>query len=370
MSWDGTLGSVSHQDLFDSRYSDDQRIVVGNIPIDVREEEMEDLFSPFGKLLEVVFFAKALIGPKSKCNYAYLTLESAALVQQVLDSRPIYYPKDPTEPKRVKLSIKRKESKPTDGQSSSVKENDKSTESKNTEQKNGENSNSTESKDKKDGSTQTGKFTESKHGSKEAKEKDSGKNEKLPTEGGEFCGFEGMQHVCKELKISGREIYDKLASLSSRSTALEDQVCYVLGLLEKVKFKNQFPVGKNDEVADWLRKKGNKYYNNEGITDECSTKTALDYYSLSLCMCYYSPGTKTALDYYSLSLCMCYYSPGTKTALDYYSLSLCMANNFSLVIILQAQRPLWTTTLLACAWRTTHLFLFSRHKDRSGLLLS
>uniref|UniRef100_A0A8D8RAZ8 Uncharacterized protein n=1 Tax=Cacopsylla melanoneura TaxID=428564 RepID=A0A8D8RAZ8_9HEMI len=247
---------------------------------------MEDLFSPFGKLLEVVFFAKALIGPKSKCNYAYLTLESAALVQQVLDSRPIYYPKDPTEPKRVKLSIKRKESKPTDGQSSSVKENDKSTESKNTEEKNGAkpNSKSTESKDKKDGSTQTGKFTESKHGSKEAKEKDSGKNEKLPTEGGEFCGFEGMQHVCKELKISGREIYDKLASLSSRSTALEDQVCYVLGLLEKVKFKNQFPVGKNDEVADWLRKKGNKYYNNEGITDECSTKTALDYYSLSLCM--------------------------------------------------------------------------------------
>ncbi|KAL1451325.1 hypothetical protein WDU94_005714 [Cyamophila willieti] len=129
---------------------------------------------------------------------------------------------------------------------------------------------------KKDGTTQNGKSTKPKDGvtEKGEKEKELDAKEKLSKEGGEFCQFEGMQHVCKELKISGREVYDKLAALSS----LEDQVSYLFGLLEKVKFKNQFPVGKNDEVADWLRKKGNEFYN------DGDTKTALDYYSLSLCM--------------------------------------------------------------------------------------
>ncbi|KAL1448264.1 hypothetical protein WDU94_005552, partial [Cyamophila willieti] len=236
MSWDGTLGSITDDDLFDSRYNDGQRIVVGNIPIDVREEELEDLFAPFGKVLEVIIFAKALTGPQSRCNHAYITLETADRVQQVLDQRPIYYPKDPKDPNRFKLTVKRKEKRSAESKSTSdsnkslerksgVTQNGKSSESKEPNKKDGttQNGKFSESKDsnKKDGTTQNGKSTKPKDGvtEKGEKEKELDAKEKLSKEGGEFCQFEGMQHVCKELKISGREVYDKLAALSS----LEDQ---------------------------------------------------------------------------------------------------------------------------------------------------
>ena len=68
--------------------SDNQRLFVGNLPHGCTEEDLNDLFSKFGRVLEVRINRRGQ-GREAVPNFGFIVFEDAASVARTLSAKPI-----------------------------------------------------------------------------------------------------------------------------------------------------------------------------------------------------------------------------------------------------------------------------------------
>ncbi|KAK6633437.1 hypothetical protein RUM44_004040 [Polyplax serrata] len=95
------------------QYNDNHQLFMGNLPLDATEEELRELFSKFGTIVDLRIHSKTSSGTKGPPgsrvpNYGFITFENPQSVQEVLNSKPICFPKEGG----IKLNVEEKKIKP------------------------------------------------------------------------------------------------------------------------------------------------------------------------------------------------------------------------------------------------------------------
>ncbi|XP_067010833.1 ras GTPase-activating protein-binding protein 2 [Anabrus simplex] len=93
------------------QYSDTQQLFMGNLPHSATEEDLRELFSEFGNIIDLRIHSKQNVKGVSGNrvpNYGFIIFENASTVQTVLSNRPIYFPKENGQ----KLNVEEKKTKP------------------------------------------------------------------------------------------------------------------------------------------------------------------------------------------------------------------------------------------------------------------
>jgi hypothetical protein len=79
------------------QYPDNQQLFMGNLPHHATEEDLKELFGKFGTIVDLRIHSK----PNNKGvqgnrvpNYGFIIFDDANVVQQVLNSRPFFFPSD------------------------------------------------------------------------------------------------------------------------------------------------------------------------------------------------------------------------------------------------------------------------------------
>ncbi|XP_045461645.1 ras GTPase-activating protein-binding protein 1 isoform X2 [Harmonia axyridis] len=81
-----------------NNYSDSNQLFLGNLPHNATEEELRDIFSDFGPIVDLRVHSKGankngMAGGRTPPNYGFITFETQQGVQNCLAARPIYFPK-------------------------------------------------------------------------------------------------------------------------------------------------------------------------------------------------------------------------------------------------------------------------------------
>lgn len=71
------------------QYPDSHQLFLGNIPHHATEEDLKELFSAFGRIVNLRIHAKQNTG--NRPNYGFIIYEEASSVQTLLNKRPIYF---------------------------------------------------------------------------------------------------------------------------------------------------------------------------------------------------------------------------------------------------------------------------------------
>ncbi|RZB41641.1 RRM 1 domain containing protein [Asbolus verrucosus] len=90
------------------------QLFLGNLPHNATEEELRDIFSEFGGILDLRVHSKPTnktVVPSGRAppNYGFITYETQAGVQNCLAAKPIYYPKD--DKNGTQLNVEEKKTK-------------------------------------------------------------------------------------------------------------------------------------------------------------------------------------------------------------------------------------------------------------------
>ncbi|BES94309.1 Nuclear transport factor 2 (NTF2) domain [Nesidiocoris tenuis] len=104
-----------------SQYPDSNQVFFGNVPHNATENELRELFSKFGTIVEVKLHCKNAATPIPNRssgltrypNFGFITFEDASSVHTVLNSKPIRYMIDSNTP--VKLNVEEKRAKALGG---------------------------------------------------------------------------------------------------------------------------------------------------------------------------------------------------------------------------------------------------------------
>ncbi|KAH8382756.1 hypothetical protein KR009_005128 [Drosophila setifemur] len=92
------------------QFGDNQQLFLGNIPHHASEEELRDLFSAFGTVVELRILSKAgnkvPPGMRSPLNYGFITYDDPEAVQKCLANCPLYFPEN--SPDGQKLNVEEK----------------------------------------------------------------------------------------------------------------------------------------------------------------------------------------------------------------------------------------------------------------------
>ncbi|XP_021925531.1 ras GTPase-activating protein-binding protein 1 isoform X2 [Zootermopsis nevadensis] len=79
------------------QYPDSQQLFMGNLPLHATEDDLKDLFGKFGHIIDLRIHSKSNnkgVPGNRVPNYGFITFEDANTVQQVLNSRPFYFPQE------------------------------------------------------------------------------------------------------------------------------------------------------------------------------------------------------------------------------------------------------------------------------------
>lgn len=104
------MGNMTQQ------YADTQQLFMGNLPHQATEDDLRDLFSKFGPIIDLRILSKhnSKNMPGSRVpNYGFIVFESAATVKAVLNSRPIFYPDESGQ--KLNVEEKKTKTRPMDG---------------------------------------------------------------------------------------------------------------------------------------------------------------------------------------------------------------------------------------------------------------
>ncbi|XP_031849751.1 ras GTPase-activating protein-binding protein 2 [Nomia melanderi] len=99
-----------------SQYSDAHQLFLGNLPHNASEDDLRQIFEPYGRVVELRIHSK----PNDRCkgpqgnntgkvpNYGFITFEDKQVVSMVLQNLPIYYPAENGQ----KLNVEEKKVRP------------------------------------------------------------------------------------------------------------------------------------------------------------------------------------------------------------------------------------------------------------------
>ncbi|XP_017966528.1 ras GTPase-activating protein-binding protein 2 isoform X2 [Drosophila navojoa] len=91
------------------QFGDNQQLFLGNIPHHASEEELRQLFSRFGNVIDLRILSKVgkiITGTRSPLNYGFITYDDAEAVQKCLANCPLYFPEN--SPDGQKLNVEEK----------------------------------------------------------------------------------------------------------------------------------------------------------------------------------------------------------------------------------------------------------------------
>lgn len=82
-----------------STFNDTHQLFLGHLPHTATEDELREIFSVFGTILDLRVFSKpnnkpGPTGNRAPPNYGFITYDSQESVQKCLMAKPIFYPKD------------------------------------------------------------------------------------------------------------------------------------------------------------------------------------------------------------------------------------------------------------------------------------
>ncbi|XP_044258796.1 ras GTPase-activating protein-binding protein 2 [Tribolium madens] len=97
-----------------NNFGDQNQLFLGNLPHNATEEELREIFSEFGSILDLRVHTKpankaTLPNGRAPPNYGFITYETQSGVQNCLAAKPIYYPKD--DKNGTQLNVEEKKTK-------------------------------------------------------------------------------------------------------------------------------------------------------------------------------------------------------------------------------------------------------------------
>ncbi|KAJ8961542.1 hypothetical protein NQ318_014794, partial [Aromia moschata] len=120
--------SVNDENAFDDRrrsqsmnFNDINQLFLGNLPHTATEDELREIFSEFGVIIDLRVHSKpinkigGLPGGRAPPNYGFITYETQQGVQNCLQAKPIYYPKDDKNGTLLNIEEKKTKDRPTYG---------------------------------------------------------------------------------------------------------------------------------------------------------------------------------------------------------------------------------------------------------------
>ncbi|EEZ98440.2 hypothetical protein TcasGA2_TC000929 [Tribolium castaneum] len=95
-------------------FGDQNQLFLGNLPHNATEDELREIFSEFGSILDLRIHTKpankvTLPNGRAPPNYGFITYETQSGVQNCLAAKPIYYPKD--DKNGTQLNVEEKKTK-------------------------------------------------------------------------------------------------------------------------------------------------------------------------------------------------------------------------------------------------------------------
>jgi len=80
-----------------SSFGDSHQLFLGNLPHSATEDELREIFSAFGPIVDLRIHSKpgakgSASGPRAPPNYGFITYENQQAVQNCLAAKPIHYP--------------------------------------------------------------------------------------------------------------------------------------------------------------------------------------------------------------------------------------------------------------------------------------
>ncbi|XP_063912441.1 ras GTPase-activating protein-binding protein 2 isoform X2 [Zophobas morio] len=97
-----------------NNFGDQNQLFLGNLPHNATEDELREIFSEFGAILDLRVHSKptnktAVPSGRAPPNYGFITYESQTGVQNCLAAKPIFYPKD--DKNGTQLNVEEKKTK-------------------------------------------------------------------------------------------------------------------------------------------------------------------------------------------------------------------------------------------------------------------
>lgn len=120
--------SINEEGVFEDRrrsqsmsFNDVNQLFLGNLPHTATEDELREIFSEFGPIVDLRVHSKpankvgGLPGARAPPNYGFITYETQIGVQACLQAKPIYYPKDDKNGTLLNVEEKKTKDRPTYG---------------------------------------------------------------------------------------------------------------------------------------------------------------------------------------------------------------------------------------------------------------
>lgn len=100
--------------------NDVHQLFLGNLPHAATEEELREIFSEFGTIVDLRVHNKpptkpGMVGGRTPPNYGFITYDSQQSMQNCLQAKPIYYPKDDKNGVVLNVEVKKVKDRPTYG---------------------------------------------------------------------------------------------------------------------------------------------------------------------------------------------------------------------------------------------------------------
>ncbi|CAH1971383.1 unnamed protein product [Acanthoscelides obtectus] len=120
----GMRGSVGNDDGFDDRrrsqggFNDVNQLFLGNLPHTATEDELREIFSEFGEIMDLRIHSKPLSkiggqpGGRAPPNYGFITYKLQQHVQACLISKPIFYPRGDKNGTQLNVEEKKPKDRP------------------------------------------------------------------------------------------------------------------------------------------------------------------------------------------------------------------------------------------------------------------
>lgn len=97
-----------------SQYADNHQLFLGNLPHSATEDDLRELFSQFGNIVELRIHSKSgnkvQPGVRVPPNYGFITYEDQVSVQNCLVAKPLFFP--PNGDNQQKLNVEEKKARP------------------------------------------------------------------------------------------------------------------------------------------------------------------------------------------------------------------------------------------------------------------
>ncbi|KAJ8950477.1 hypothetical protein NQ314_007864 [Rhamnusium bicolor] len=120
--------SINDEGVFDDRrrsqsmnFNDLNQLFLGNLPHTATEDELREIFSDFGAILDLRVHSKPTNkvggppGARAPPNYGFITYETQQGVQNCLQAKPIFYPKDDKNGTLLNVEEKKTKDRPSYG---------------------------------------------------------------------------------------------------------------------------------------------------------------------------------------------------------------------------------------------------------------